>query len=191
MPIGEATGRVDALSKIYQNSKEINDVAKQFNIEPLFMASIIYEEQSHLLPFEELNDSKGSGTSIGLSQVGVGELIKQGFYPNIPIDSPVSKLSSEQLQQGRNYLVNPKNNIKILAKQIQRLQNKLGYSPETLKSNTYFGSHALSKIAYIHNGFSDYPRRIMDYMKSDDIKKALNGNLPFKTPNIKTPQMGL
>ncbi len=190
MPLGETTRGLTALATIYDHNKEIKAAAKQYNVDPAFMAAIIYEEQAHLLPGEEWNDAKGNGTSIGLSQVGVGELIKQGFFPGIPKDAPVIRLTPQQVVAGRDHLLNPKNNIIVLAKQVQRLQAELGYPPGTLKADSYFGAHALAKIAYVHNGFSDYPRRVMNYMKSPEVKNVLNGNPPVPVPNITTPPMG-
>lgn len=158
--------------EIEKNSEYIKKISKRNNVDPMVVASILFDELNHVKPGESLAVSTGKAKTFGIAQIGVGELIKQGFFEkyNFSKQTKESKLPKELKEIGINFLLNPKNNIEILVKQLRRNQELLGYDTnKILKPNNYFNSHALSKIINCHNGKYDYSEKIFEYMKNPKL----------------------
>lgn len=166
-----------SISEVKKYSKYIKSVSKEHGVSPLLIGAILFDEINHNKGvLEDAAVFVGKATSFGLAQIGLGELVQQGFYTKkgFPPGTKVSKLPNNLIEEGTKYLLNPHNNIKTLAKQIKRNQEVLGYSPDkTLNFDNYFDSHAMAKIASCHNGRYDYPAKIFKYLKNPDLIKAL------------------
>lgn len=171
------------LSNIESNRDLINQHARDNGVNPLLLASVIFEEQMHLTPpiiedfvAEAVEDwDMGQNLSVGPGQLGVGELIKQGYYESegIPRTAEEDVLSESQRERGQTYLRDPDNGIKTLARQIARLKSELSYGSEPLDLNSYRGQRGAALVSYIHNGYADYPSRILEYTRDTDLKTAL------------------
>ncbi len=171
------------LSYIRSNNAAIKKHAQNNGVNPLLLTAIIFEEQMHLKPpivedfvVEILDDlNLKENTSVGPGQLGLGELIKQGYYASegISKQAQVESLSEEQKEQGKAYLRNPDKGIMTLARQIARLKTELSYEAKPFKLDTYQGQRGVAFVSYIHNGFADYPSRVLAYTKDADLRSAL------------------
>lgn len=181
---------VDSTLQIVQKySKEINKSAKEYNVNPLLLAGILFDEINHKDISDDITDKLGISNNIGLGQVSLGELRKQGFFTKYgysPETEKTKPLPSKLNNIGREYLSHPENNIKTLAKQIKRNLKELGYSNNKgLSFNNYFDAHAMAKASDLHNGKYDYAQKIFEYIKNPELSKALKGE--YKSPNTYNP----
>jgi len=163
----------------------IQEAARDFGVDARLLGAFIFEEQNHQFPpliedsIADLTETLNlkQNTSIGLSQLGVGELILQGHFEKngISKNTPESKLPESLRAEGKRYLQDPRNNVRVLAKQVRRIQADLGYPNRPLDLNTFQGQHAAALIAYIHNGYADYSKRILAYVQNQQIQTAVSG----------------
>lgn len=72
MEVGEALRDGSVRSTIAAFNGNIEDAARAYGVDPDLIRSIIYEEQTHLLPFEATAEAYGVGRTVGLGQVTVG-----------------------------------------------------------------------------------------------------------------------
>jgi hypothetical protein len=161
--------RSQTLNIIRQHRTLIREVAAEYEINPMFLGAILYDEVNHAKPGEDLILHTGLVKTIGLAQISVSELYHQGKLGREALQDP------EVLAVGREYLKDPENNIRTLARKVRRLKGELNI-PDDLPleiSNGYRDAHALAVIAYLHNGFQDYPVRILDYMEDPDLHAVL------------------
>jgi len=169
---------------VRDNAQAIKDTAERYNLNPKMIAAIVYEEMAHQFPpkYEDgiVCAVKENRCSMGLSQIGAGELIKQGWFASEGIGptAPDSSLSADQLKRARTHLSVPANNLDVLAKKLVRLQNKLGLPPGITNQNTYAGAHAIAQLTYLHNGFTDYSPRIAETMRAPHLLNALGKIAP-------------
>lgn len=167
----------NSISEVKKYSEYIKNVSKQYGVNHLLMGAILFDEINHNKGIiEDSIVAIGLAKTFGLAQIGLSELIDQGFYTKqgFPPGSKVDNLTKKLKNEGITYLLNPHNNIKTLAKQIKRNQEVLGYPPnKILNFDNYFDAHAMAKIAACHNGRYDYPSKIFMYMKNPDLLKAL------------------
>lgn len=174
MKLGDLTLSSLSLTTIQKYANEIQKASQKHGVDPKLIAAVIFEEQTHEFPpFEDkicqateaLNIKKC--TSFGLGQLGLDEI-------------KIQKIKLPPEETARNYLLKPENNIDLLAGKIKRIQGELGYNQnKTLTLESYHESRAIAKIVYLHNGYPDYPKRILEYMKNPEIINALN---PPKLP---------
>lgn len=165
-----------AYSEIEKNSEYIKDISKRNKVDPLIITAILFDELNHVKPTESLTVSVGIAKTFGMAQLGLGELVKQGFFEKYGFSkqSKENKLPDNIKQIGINFLLNPKNNIETLVKQFKRNQELLGYnSTKIMSNNSYFNSHALAKIINCHNGRYDYAEKIFEYMKNPKLLEIL------------------
>lgn len=170
----------NTLLKINSYSKDIVQASKDFKVNPILLGAILFDEINHVKPFDSILVDYGLGSTEGLAQLSVEELVKQGIFK--AEDPDLNK-------KGIEYLRNPKNNIRVLAGQIKRNLNELGYSNDKILSfSKYFDSHAMAKISNLHNGKYDYAKKIFSYAKNPNLIKALKGEYISKfTPTAPEP----
>ena len=91
-------------SKIDENSDYIKKISETNKVDPIIVASIVFDELSHVKPGESIAVSFGRAKTFGIAQIGLGELIKQGFFEkyNFSKQSEVSQLPKELKEIGIN-----------------------------------------------------------------------------------------
>jgi hypothetical protein len=161
--------RSQTLEIVRRHRTLIREIATKYQVNPMFLGAILYDEVNHAKPGEDLMIDTGWVKTIGLAQISVSELYHQGKFEREALLDP------EITAVGREYLKDPENNIRTLARKVRRLKRELGVSADhPLEiSNGYREAHALATIAYLHNGFQDYPVRILDYMEDPDLHAVL------------------
>ncbi|PIQ23582.1 hypothetical protein COW36_14040 [bacterium (Candidatus Blackallbacteria) CG17_big_fil_post_rev_8_21_14_2_50_48_46] len=69
-----------ALEIIQHFSSEIQATGKEYQLNPLILAAILFDEIRHEKPTEEVMTQWGLAKTLGLAQISQRELIMQGFY---------------------------------------------------------------------------------------------------------------
>lgn len=131
------------------------------HINPMLLTGILYDEIQHSKPGEGLSFVAHSGlvSTHGPAQLGISELIHQGRLPANPSD--------QQIAEARDLLLDPEQNVSLLAGKVERLKRALNLSGSRMLSvsGSYADSKAIATLAYLHNGKLDYPARILRYMQ--------------------------
>ena len=135
--------------------------SKQHHVNPMLLTGILYDELQHSKPGEGLPFVAHSGliSTHGPAQLGISELIHQG---RLPVDP-----SQEEIAQARDLLLDPSENVALLAGKLSRLKRALHLPHTTMlnASTSYAEAKAIATLAYLHNGKLDYPARILRYMQ--------------------------
>jgi len=121
---------------INQYSQQINQSAELNNVSPSLIKSMIFEEQTHLTPFESTLEQYGAGNTVGLGQMTVG---KNGY--------------------SRDQLLQPAINIQAVAQHLNNLQTQLinkGIEPTPAALGTLYNCGSCTSI-------TNYGRRIENF----------------------------
>ena len=153
--------RARTLSRLSELKPVILRESEQHHINPMLLTGILYDEIQHSKPGEGLPFVAHSGlvSTHGLAQLGISELIHQGRLPRNP--------SQEQIAWARNFLLDPHQNVSLLAGKLHRLKRALRLPDSTMlcASASFADAKAIATLAYLHNGKLDYPARILRYMQ--------------------------
>ena len=161
--------REQTLDLIAQHRGTILQVAHEEQVNPMFLAAILFDEINHVKPGDDLLVSLGIGKTIGLAQLSVDELRQQGRLAADPDRDPNYQARAQA------YLSDPENNIRTLALKVRRIQTMLGIPvnrPLTI-SHGYRDARRMALIALLHNGKADYPARILEYMEDSALHEAI------------------
>ncbi|MGC6483560.1 MAG: helicase DnaB [Synechococcus sp.] len=153
--------RVKTLTQLADLKSVILRESQEHHVNPMLLTGILYDEIQHVKPGEGLPFVAHSGlvSTHGPAQLGISELIHQGRLPSEPTD--------EQISTARNLLLDPEQNVALLAGKLQRLKRALNLSDTQMlsASTSYRDAKAIATLAYLHNGKLDYPGRILRYMQ--------------------------
>tara|TARA_B100002051_G_C16741053_1_gene644335 strand:+ start:1719 stop:2504 length:786 start_codon:yes stop_codon:yes gene_type:complete len=148
------------------------------NVNPMLITAILFDEIQHSKPGEDLPFIVHSGLvkTHGPAQLGISELIHQGWLPERPSDQDIA--------WARKLLMEPSANVKLLAGKIKRLKASLGIPEKNMlqASHSYVDAKAIATLAYLHNGKLDYPARIQRYMQDAELHQLIYGTIISK-PN--------
>jgi hypothetical protein len=131
----------------------------------MLVTAILFDEIQHSKPGEGLPFIAHSGfvKTHGPAQLGISELIHQNKLPQQP--------TPEEVAWARDQLLNPEQNVRLLAGKLQRLKRELGLSPHGVlqASRSYLDAKAIATLSYLHNGKLDYPARVLRYMQDPEL----------------------
>lgn len=151
--------------------------SRRQRINPMLVTAVLFDEMQHAKPGEntELAVQSGLFQTHGPAQLGLGELQKQGLLPHNP--------TAEEMAAGRQLLLDPDSNVKVLVGQFARLSRSLGLPRHRVlaASGNPYDAKALATLAYLHNGKLDYPGRILRYMQNPELHALLYGNRRMAT----------
>jgi hypothetical protein len=137
----------------------------QHRVNPMLVTAILFYEIQHSKPGEGLPFIAHSGfvKTHGPAQLGISELIHQNKLPQQP--------TPEEVAWARDQLLNPEQNVRLLAGKLQRLKRELGLSPQGVlqASRSYMDAKAIATLSYLHNGKLDYPARVLRYMQDPEL----------------------
>ncbi len=157
--------RTQTLNKIRALKPVIVREARQRHLNPMLLTAILFDEIQHSKPGEDLPFIVHSGfvKTHGPAQIGITELIHQNILPENPSD--------EDIAWAREILLDPIENVIILAGKIHRLKRALGLPNDSAlqASRSYIDAKAIATLAYLHNGKLDYPARVMRYMQDPEL----------------------
>nr|YP_002048817.1 hypothetical protein PCC_0156 [Paulinella chromatophora]ACB42607.1 hypothetical protein PCC_0156 [Paulinella chromatophora] len=160
------------VSRLEELKPYIRKQAKLKQINPMLLTAILFDEMHHGKPGESLPILAYTGLfhTLGPAQLGVEELIHQGWLPPNP--------SFEQIIMARKILLDPESNIELLAGEISRFKNTLGLPSDNMLqiSTSAQQKKALATLAYLHNGKLDYTTRILNYMQDPELHIMLFEN---------------
>ena len=142
--------------------------SKRRNVNPVFVAAVLFDEMRHAKPGEDIPIAAQSGlfSTHGPGQVAVSELMHQGLLPR--------DASEEQIAEARLKLLEPETNVTVLVGKFARLSRELGLPRRTLQaSHSKRDAKALATLAYLHNGKLDYPSRILRSMQDPELHALL------------------
>lgn len=156
------------LTRLTELKPTILREAEARHLNPMLLTGILYDEIQHSKPGESLPFVAHSGlvSTHGPAQLGISELIHQGLLPDKP--------THHQITEARVRLLDPEQNIALLAAKLHRLKAELSL-PATRAlsaSSSFKDAKAIAILAYLHNGKLDYPSRILRYMQ-DPMLHAL------------------
>lgn len=166
--------RAQTLGILAQLKPAIIIESKKNHINPLLTSAILYDEIEHSKPGKDLPIAAHSGLfrDIGVAQLSLSELVLQHKIAR--------NASSSEIRHAIDfYLLDPRNNVAILAAQISRLHNLVdpGNVHYLQVSQNSSDAKAAALIAYLHNGKLDYPTRILRYMQDPAIHALIFGKL--------------
>jgi hypothetical protein len=83
-------------------------------------------------------------------------------------------------------LLNPEQNVQLLAGKLQRLKRELGLSPQAAlqASRSYLDAKAIATLSYLHNGKLDYPARVLRYMQDPELHGLIYGKRVTPLPHL-------
>jgi hypothetical protein len=158
--------REHTLDQISQLKPVILEESKLHHINPMLVTAILFDEIQHSKPGKDIPLAAHSKLfkDHGPAQLSIHELVLQGLL----------KPNANEIEINRaldHLLLDPQQNVAVLAGQISRLERTLGFSkykeldisdhPENLR--------AIAIIAYLHNGKLDYSSRIIRYMQDPEL----------------------
>lgn len=115
---------------------------------------------------QSINKNKASATPAQLIQ-------------HLGPDKVVSRFPADVRQKGIDYLMDNKNNIDTLGRQLNRIRSMLNIpSSDRLTTDTFENTHNTAKVVVFHNGRLDYAARILEYMEIPELERALQGKYP-------------
>lgn len=153
--------RAMTMTRLAQLKPVILRESAAHRINPMLLTGILYDEIQHSKPGESLPFVAHSGlvSTHGPAQLGISELIHQGRLPANPTEG--------QIAAARDILLDPEQNVALLAGKIQRLKRALNLPDQRMlsASRSYADAKAIATLAYLHNGKLDYPARVLRYMQ--------------------------
>lgn len=139
--------------------------SRRHGLNPMLLAAVLFDEMQHAKPGEDLPLAAQSGffSTHGPAQMGIEELIHQGRLPASPSD--------EDIRRARELLLNPDENVALLAGKFARLSRKLAFpdGSTTNVSRSPRAAKVVATLAYLHNGKLDYPARILRYIQDPEL----------------------
>ena len=157
--------RLRTLERLQALKPVILRESAQHRVNPMLVTAILFDEIQHSKPGEGLPFIAHSGfvKTHGPAQLGISELIHQNKLPQQP--------TPEEVAWARNQLLNPEQNVRLLAGKLQRLKRELGLSPHGVlqASRSYLDAKAIATLSYLHNGKLDYPARVLRYMQDPEL----------------------
>lgn len=219
----------NALYTIDAHAATIQAVAQKYNLNPLVLGAILYDEIRHVKPvIEDITMAMGKAQTFGMAQLGNQELVRQGFFDKdlgslikqgaydqdvqrlkqagkIPAgvqprsltptqlrkylnpDQVLARFPQSLIQKGITELMDPYKNIERLGQQLDRIRREQGMPrSESLNTGSYKDEHQIARVVAFHNGRLDYPPKILENMRLDELKQAVAGAYP--TPDASPPQ---
>lgn len=150
------------------------------HLNPMLLTGILYDEIQHSKPGEGLPFVAHSGlvSTHGPAQLGISELIHQGLLPNQPTD--------EEIAAARDLLLDPEQNVSLLAGKLHRLKRALDLPDARMlsASASYREAKAIATLAYLHNGKLDYPARILRYMQDPALHALIYSSTRTPDPHL-------
>ncbi len=172
--------RNNTLARIEELRPVIRQESARRQVNPVFVAAVLFDEMRHAKPGEDLPIAARSGlfSTHGPAQLGVGELIHQGLLP--------ADATPEQLATAREQLLDPDTNVRVLVGKFARLSRDLGLPQGRMlqASRSARDAKAIATLAYLHNGKLDYPRRILRSMDDPELHAALFGDRKQPIPPL-------
>ena len=157
--------RLRTLDRLQALKPVILRESAQHRVNPMLVTAILFDEIQHSKPGEGLPFIAHSGfvKTHGPAQLGISELIHQNKLPQQP--------TPEEVAWARDQLLNPEQNVRLLAGKLQRLKRELGLSPQGVlqASRSYMDAKAIATLSYLHNGKLDYPARVLRYMQDPEL----------------------
>ena len=157
--------RLRTLDRLQALKPVILRESARHRVNPMLVTAILFDEIQHSKPGEELPFIAHSGLvkTHGPAQLGISELIHQNKLPQQP--------TPEEVAWARDQLLNPEQNVRLLAGKLQRLKRELGLSPQGVlqASRSYLDAKAIATLSYLHNGKLDYPARVLRYMQDPEL----------------------
>jgi hypothetical protein len=157
--------RLRTLDRLQALKPVILRESAQHRVNPMLVTAILFDEIQHSKPGEGLPFIAHSGfvKTHGPAQLGISELIHQNKLPQQP--------TPEEVAWARDQLLNPEQNVRLLAGKLQRLKRELGLSPHGVlqASRSYLDAKAIATLSYLHNGKLDYPARVLRYMQDPEL----------------------
>jgi hypothetical protein len=157
--------RLRTLDRLQALKPVILRESAQHRVNPMLVTAILFDEIQHSKPGEGLPFIAHSGfvKTHGPAQLGISELIHQNKLPQQP--------TPEEVAWARDQLLNPEQNVRLLAGKLQRLKRELGLSPQGVlqASRSYLDAKAIATLSYLHNGKLDYPARVLRYMQDPEL----------------------
>jgi hypothetical protein len=157
--------RLRTLERLQALKPVILRESAQHRVNPMLVTAILFDEIQHSKPGEGLPFIAHSGfvKTHGPAQLGISELIHQNKLPQQP--------TPEEVAWARDQLLNPEQNVRLLAGKLQRLKRELGLSPQGVlqASRSYMDAKAIATLSYLHNGKLDYPARVLRYMQDPEL----------------------
>lgn len=142
----------------------LQECARQ-HVNPMLVASVLYEEVQLAKPGEHLPVAAHSGLirTHGPAQISIEELVLQGRL------SPEASEAEKHAAVDR--LLDPDENVRVLVSKFARLTRKLGRPSERAPEINGGPSEikALATLAYLYNGKLDYPSRILRHMQDPEL----------------------
>ena len=153
--------RARPLTQLAELKPVILRISGLHHLNPMLLTGILYDEIQHSKSWRRAPFRRPLriGFDPRACQLGISELIHQGLLPNQPTD--------EEIAAARDLLLDPEQNVSLLAGKLHRLKRALDL-PETRMlsaSASYREAKAIATLAYLHNGKLDYPARILRYMQ--------------------------
>ena len=172
--------RNNTLARIEELRPVIRQESARRQVNPVFVAAVLFDEMRHAKPGEDLPIAARSGlfSTHGPAQLGVGELIHQGLLP--------ADATPEQIATAREQLLDPDTNVRVLAGKFARLSRDLGLPKGRMlqASLSARDAKAIATLAYLHNGKLDYPRRILRSMDDPELHAVLFGDRKQPIPPL-------
>ena len=157
--------RLRTLDRLQALKPVILRESAQHRVNPMLVTAILFDEIQHSKPGEGLPFIAHSGfvKTHGPAQLGISELIHQNKLPQQP--------TPEEVAWARDQLLNPEQNVRLLAGKLQRLKRELRLSPQGMlqASRSYLDAKAIATLSYLHNGKLDYPARVLRYMQDPEL----------------------
>ena len=157
--------RLRTLDRLQALKPVILRESARHRVNPMLVTAILFDEIQHSKPGEGLLFIAHSGLvkTHGPAQLGISELIHQNKLPQQP--------TPEEVAWARDQLLNPEQNVRLLAGKLQRLKRELGLSPQGVlqASRSYLDAKAIATLSYLHNGKLDYPARVLRYMQDPEL----------------------
>ena len=157
--------RLRTLDRLQALKPVILRESAKHRVNPMLVTAILFDEIQHSKPGEGLPFIAHSGfvKTHGPAQLGISELIHQNKLPQQP--------TPEEVAWARDQLLNPEQNVRLLAGKLQRLKRELGLSPQGVlqASRSYLDAKAIATLSYLHNGKLDYPARVLRYMQDPEL----------------------
>jgi hypothetical protein len=86
-------------------------------------------------------------------------------------------LPAELIEKGQAALLDPHENIRILARQLARVRQQQGISAQQRFENLdkFAVAHSLARVVIFHNGRMDYAHKILNTLRLPQLEVALSG----------------
>lgn len=157
--------RAHTLANLEELRPKVLSESRRHGLNPMLMAAILFDEMQHAKPGKDVPLAAHSGLfrDHGPAQLSTDELVHQGLLR--------SHATPQEVDAALNRLLDPEQNVSVLAGQLARLQGLLGVSRwhHLQVSTNPRDAKIAATVAYLHNGKLDYPQRILRYMQDPEL----------------------